>query len=497
MTGTDGNALAPYRLSGTAMLPLDWFARAMGLTTTWEGKRVTLTANEDELAQLSIDGDAMQVGDKSIPLSVPVTETDGVAYVPARAMCEALGWSIASPADTGAYIFIDNGSKAHEPTAQQLANAREKLGPAVEEVLSNSLIARVGAGTLAWNGADQELQTEDQQNLGVIAQEGVYYLPVEAAMAAIGGTATPEGDSCTLTLDAQTVTVQGARIDGKSIEGLTAEMFTDAEGVAYIPAELLAAALGLQYTALPGDVFALTAEPLAGHASQEAYIAARGAQLPDQRPNIPDAKGYIALTFDDGPTGGVDGLTVKLLDGLKARGAHATFFMCGYRVRDFHTHMERYLAEGHELGNHTMDHPLKLSKLPAEEIYDQVDSNNTLIASYTGQPATVMRPVGGAVSDTLQEQMKKLGMPIINWSVDTLDWKYRDAARIKKVIVEQARDGDIVLMHDLHQPTVEGALAAIDELQKEGYAFVTVQELAQIKGVKLEPGVVYTNIQNT
>ena len=89
-------------------------------------------------------------------------------------------------------------------------------------------------------------------------------------------------------------------------------------------------------------------------------------------------------------------------------------------------------------------------------------------------------------------------MPIINWSVDNrLDWKYRDAARIKSVIVNEAKDGDIVLMHDLRDCTLEGVLGAIDALQDEGYAFVTVSELARVKGVSLETGWVYTNLRDS
>lgn len=231
--------------------------------------------------------------------------------------------------------------------------------------------------------------------------------------------------------------------------------------------------------------------------SQIAYMTALGETLPDRRPDIPKADHYVALTFDDGPTGGSSGLTVRLLNGLKERGAHATFFMCGYRIKDFHTHMERYLAEGHELANHTMDHPGLLTKKAYDTIVEQIDSNSTLIESYCGEKPTLFRPVGGAINDDVKKAAKETGLPIINWSVDTLDWKYRDAARIKSVIVNEAKDGDIVLMHDLRDCTLEGVLGAIDALQDEGYAFVTVSELARVKGVSLEPGEVYTNLRDS
>ena len=144
--------------------------------------------------------------------------------------------------------------------------------------------------------------------------------------------------------------------------------------------------------------------------------------------DIPDADVYVALTFDDGPTGSTteypNGMTSYLLDGLKERGAHATFFMCGYRLKDFNSHCSRYLAEGHELGNHTMNHPMEmLPALSEEGIREEVESNSQLIEQYCGARPTVMRPVGGAYDEKVQAVMKELGLPIINWEVDTLDWK--------------------------------------------------------------------------
>ena len=101
------------------------------------------------------------------------------------------------------------------------------------------------------------------------------------------------------------------------------------------------------------------------------------------------------------------------------------------------------------------------------------------------------RPCGGEYNDDVIASMKELGMPIILWNLDTLDWKYRDADSVRDHILEQAKDGSIVLEHDLYETTVDGVLQAIDILQEQGYAFVTVSELAEIKGVTLEAGKVY------
>lgn len=214
---------------------------------------------------------------------------------------------------------------------------------------------------------------------------------------------------------------------------------------------------------------------------------------PDSQPeSIPKGEKYIAFTFDDGPTGNTGGRTERLLDGLKERGAHATFFLCGYRIKDFNSMMNRYLAEGHEVGNHTMDH-LSLTKEVSDGGLQQLQSNDDLIKSYIGQNPTVMRPTGGAYDSKVETVAKQLGLPIILWNLDTLDWKYRDAASVKSHILENAQDGAIVLEHDLYETTIVGVLAAMDELKTQGYAFVTVSELAQIKGVTLEPGKVYSD----
>lgn len=207
---------------------------------------------------------------------------------------------------------------------------------------------------------------------------------------------------------------------------------------------------------------------------------------------IPEGDKYIALTFDDGPTGNEDGRTERLLDGLKERGAHATFFLCGYRVNDFNSMMDRYLTEGHEVGNHSRDHKIYTTQTD-DGGYEQTSSNNDIIRSYLGENPTVMRPPGGAHNKSVRKAMKELGLPIILWNVDTLDWRDRDASLVTQRIIDGAEDGAIVLEHDLYETTVEGVLDAIDELQEQGYAFVTVSELAQIKGVELKPGRVYSD----
>lgn len=489
ITGDTDEGLEVYAEKDDVMVPAEWLANAMALTVSHNQADDTIiftnSENEKQQAQLQVGKLEMVEDSATATLTSAPIDKEGVLYVPAQALCAAFDWNMNTVDET---VFIDNAKKSKMVTEEQKKSAKQLLGPSRSDLLTGGLIGRTGSGTLLWSGARVELQTEEKKYQGVIEQDGVRYLPIESTLKALGGSAESNGEGYKVTLGEISVAVENS-------EEAKAYLYQDEDEITYLSAEKLADILKLQYTEVSDSGFALTVDKLSGYASQESYIASVSAELPDKKLSIPDAKGYIALTFDDGPTGGTDGLTVRLLNGLKERGAHATFFMCGYRVKDFHTHMERYLEEGHELANHTMDHPLKFSRISPEEIYSQVDSNSELIASYTKQRPTAMRPVGGAVSANVQEQMKKLNLPIINWSVDTLDWKYRDANRIKNVIINQAKDGDIVLMHDLHQPTVDGVLAAIDELKKQDYAFVTVHELAQIKGVVLEPGEVYTRIE--
>ncbi len=207
--------------------------------------------------------------------------------------------------------------------------------------------------------------------------------------------------------------------------------------------------------------------------------------LPDEKPQY---TGYLALTFDDGPSGP---LTERLLDGLAERGAHATFFLCDYRIASYSSPMTRYVAEGHEVANHSANH-ISLTSLTTLGIDQELDATNASLVVYTGVTPTLMRPPGGIYNSTVLEELSKRGMSCIIWSVDPMDWKVLDAEKVTRHIVENASDGDIILLHDLYSTSVDAALMVIDQLSQQGYAFVTVSELAAIKGYDLESGGVYT-----
>lgn len=189
----------------------------------------------------------------------------------------------------------------------------------------------------------------------------------------------------------------------------------------------------------------------------------------------------IAITYDDGPGRYTD----QLLDGLKARGAKATFFVLGDSASFRPDTVARAFQEGHQIANHSYSHP-DLSRMSAAGIQDQIKRLNDLLDSICGKGGNYfVRAPFGSVNNAVKQNV---GAPIIHWNVDPLDWKYRDAQRVKNQLVRGARDNGILLVHDLYATTVEGSLAAIDELKAQGYEFVTVRELFRRRGAALENG---------
>ena len=195
-------------------------------------------------------------------------------------------------------------------------------------------------------------------------------------------------------------------------------------------------------------------------------------------------KKLIAITYDDGPSI----YTPQLLDGLKARGVKATFFMVGNRVSSYLSTVERVYQEGHQVANHSYDHSY-LSSLSAEAIKNQIQNTNYQLNKVCGAGTSYMvRAPYGSVNSTV---LQAAGAPLILWSVDPLDWQYRNAETVKNNIIKGAHDGAIILVHDIHQTSIPGSLAAIDYLQKQGYEFVTVRELFRRRGVTVKNGVQY------
>ena len=201
--------------------------------------------------------------------------------------------------------------------------------------------------------------------------------------------------------------------------------------------------------------------------------------------NIDASKPMVALTFDDGP----GERTGELLDQLEKYNAHATFFMQGKNIPGKEDFVKKMKEIGCELGNHSYDHP-QLTKLSADKIANQIGTTNNLIQQAAGSTATVMRPPYGAINDTVRSSV---GLPMILWSIDTLDWKTRNAQSSIDTVMNDVQDGDVILMHDIHTESIDAALVLIPKLEEAGYQLVTVSEMAKAKGVALQNGEKYVD----
>ncbi|QGG49799.1 polysaccharide deacetylase family protein [Lysinibacillus pakistanensis] len=178
----------------------------------------------------------------------------------------------------------------------------------------------------------------------------------------------------------------------------------------------------------------------------------------------------IALTFDDGPHPKV---TEQILDTLDKYHAKATFFMLGGRVQYYPDIAKDVLARGHEIGNHTWNHPV-LTKLSQEQVLKQYTSTSAELKKAINQDATVFRPPYGATNDAINGQIP---IPAVLWTIDTLDWKHRNAQQLLPYVKNNLHNNAIVLMHDIHQSTADGLDAVLAYLQGQGYEFVTVSEI--------------------
>ena len=210
------------------------------------------------------------------------------------------------------------------------------------------------------------------------------------------------------------------------------------------------------------------------------YFDENGALDPDA-----DSSRLLALTFDDGP----GPYTARLLDLLEENGARATFFMLGKQVEEYGADAIPRMRElGCIVGSHSYDHP-NLKKAGAETARQQFQQTDELIARYNnGQGAQVIRfPYG----EYTKELSADTGRPCIYWDVDSQDWKSKNTEAVKQEIRSNIEGGDIILMHDIYETTVEACEELIPELKAQGWQFVTVRELAAANGYELEPGVTY------
>ncbi|OYW34470.1 MAG: hypothetical protein B7Z45_07555 [Azorhizobium sp. 12-66-6] len=187
---------------------------------------------------------------------------------------------------------------------------------------------------------------------------------------------------------------------------------------------------------------------------------------------------YIALTFDDGPS---PETTPKLLKMLRDRNIKATFFVLGTHASAYPDVLRQIAADGHEIGNHSWNHP-QLPKLTVAAADKQVEDTSRAIEEATGAKTVLLRPPYGAMTPALQAHIaQKFGMTFVYWSVDPLDWKVRDPQNIYDQVLKNARPGSIVLAHDIHATTVAAMPRVLDALIAKGFKFATVSQLIDME----------------
>ena len=217
------------------------------------------------------------------------------------------------------------------------------------------------------------------------------------------------------------------------------------------------------------------------HAQVNAYLGVGwycgGGKLDPARP-------MVAVTYDDGPAKYTD----SILDCLEKYHARATFFVQGKSVSKYASSVKRAVELGCEIGNHTNSHA-NLTKLSSDGIASEISATNKAVYNAAGVYPKLFRPPYGAYNSSV---LSAAGMPAIMWSVDTLDWKTRNADKTLASVQSSTKDGSIILMHDIHAPTAEAAERVIKYLLKQGYQLVTVSELLDARKGGAKAGNAYS-----
>lgn len=178
----------------------------------------------------------------------------------------------------------------------------------------------------------------------------------------------------------------------------------------------------------------------------------------------------IALTFDDGPH---PTYTMELLEGLKERGVQATFFVTGEHAKLHPDVIKRMQEDGHLIGNHTYSH-IQLRVGNRQEFKEELQRTNQILEEITGEEVLYVRPPYGSWDKTLEKELNML--PVL-WTVDPTDWSCLNAQIVTNRVLSKVKENDVILLHDYYATSVEAALKIVDELLKQGYEFVTVDEL--------------------
>lgn len=182
----------------------------------------------------------------------------------------------------------------------------------------------------------------------------------------------------------------------------------------------------------------------------------------------------IALTID---AAWQDDKTPFILETLKKYNIHATFFLCGFWVEAYPDMVRAIAADGHEIGNHSMTHP-HMSKLSPEQITKELDKFESVVEPLTGKKTVLFRAPFGEYNDTVIKALKNRGYEVIQWNIDTIDWKQeRSAQTILDSVLPKLSGGSIILCHNNGYKIEQYLPTLIEAALAQGYEFVTVSEL--------------------
>lgn len=210
-----------------------------------------------------------------------------------------------------------------------------------------------------------------------------------------------------------------------------------------------------------------------------------GARISYSQVNI--TQPVVAMTFDDGPH---PSLTPKLLDILKERNVKCTFFLIGQNVKMYPKIVQRIIAEGHEIGNHTYTH-CSLTSRSDDQIRSELKQSEAALMTAANYRPQLIRPPYGAINTRIKQLMfSEFGYSTIMWSVDPQDWRRPGVSVVTSRLVNGAHPGAIMLAHDIHPPTIQAVPAMFDQLLAKGYQFVTVSQLMNMEKASMPVGVV-------
>jgi len=235
------------------------------------------------------------------------------------------------------------------------------------------------------------------------------------------------------------------------------------------------------------SLFAASCQPKNGRTNRKASVGRHGSAQSVPAPQfagplgrassyngISTSQPIMALTFDDGPH---PANTPRLLDMLRSFNVKATFFVTGDNARRYPDILRRMVAEGHEIGNHTMTH-VKLTTISPSQVREEIIATQQAVKSATGLYPRSFRPPYGATNDQLKNWIKgEFGLPSIMWSVDPEDWKKPGVGVVTSRLVNGANPGGILLLHDIHSTSVDAVPATLDQLKRRGMQFVTISQL--------------------